>query len=110
MPDLSLLTSDLVRVEAELSSIDLTPAGEGRLDKAQRIVEGGLRAQRACADGHGPGSVRPHAGHAEAGRHRITRAGTHRVIAGRQVTPGLPPVMAVATYELRTTGVSRRCS
>ena len=27
-----------------------------------------------------------------------------------QVTPGLSPVMAVAAYEVRTTGVSRRCS
>ena len=35
MPDLSLLFSGLVRVEAELSSIDPTPAGERLLDKEQ---------------------------------------------------------------------------
>jgi hypothetical protein len=38
VPDLSLLFSDLVRVEAELSSIDLTPAGEGLLDKEQLML------------------------------------------------------------------------
>jgi hypothetical protein len=37
------------------------------------------------------------------------KTGTHRVI-GRQVTPGLSPDMAVAMFELKTTGVNRRCS
>jgi len=33
----------------------------------------------------------------------VSETGTHRVI-GRQVTPGLSPDMAVAMFELKTTG------
>jgi uncharacterized membrane protein len=48
------------------------------------------------------GLALPRAGDANSGQRSLIRLG--------QVTPGLSPDMAAATYELRTAGVSRRCS